>query len=142
MGLLLFFIVAVAAFNVLAGLSMVVLDKRSEVAILLTQGMRERDVSRIFVLQGVIIAGVGVVGGTLLGLLVATHVSEALAIVESIAGAHLLDGTYFHEIPSRVLASDLLVVACASAALCLLAARIPARRAARIDPAVALHEDG
>jgi lipoprotein-releasing system permease protein len=139
MFLLLLLIVAIAAFNIVSAQTMLVSDKRSDIAILRTMGASDGLVSRMVLMQGLVVAALGVGTGLVIGLGLAFNVTESVAVLETIIGAKLLEGTYFEEIPVRVLPLDLLLVVAMSLALCVLSALHPARRAAALNPAEALH---
>lgn len=139
MFLILLMVVAVAAFNIVAGQSMAVTDKQADIAILRTMGAHTGTILRVFLLQGLVISSLGIVAGLLLGVVVAQHVGGLIAWAEAWFGYQLLEGTYFVEVPSVVLAADLVVIAAMSWTLCLLSAWIPARRAAALSPIAGLH---
>ncbi len=139
MFMLLVLVVAIAAFNIIAGQTMVVNDKRSNIAILRTMGAPSRMILWVFLLQGLCISSVGTVLGLGLGLLCAFNINEILDGVQILTGMHLLDGSFFVEVPIRVLPGDMLLICAVSASLCLLSALLPARRAAQLDPVLALH---
>ncbi|MEZ5560756.1 MAG: FtsX-like permease family protein [Pseudomonadales bacterium] len=139
MFLILLMVVAVAAFNIVSGQTMTVTDKRSDIAILRTMGASEGTILRIFMLQGLVIASVGIAAGLAAGVLLARHIGAAVAALESVLGFRLLEGTYCVEVPSVVLPTDLLVIAGISWGLCLFSAWLPARRAARLNPVTGLH---
>jgi len=140
MFLLLLLIVAIAAFNIVSAQTMLVNDKRADIAILRTMGASDGLIARMVLMQGLVVAALGIGAGLCIGLLLATNVTESVGLLESVIGARLLDGTYFDEIPVLILPSDLLLVVALSLALCLLSALHPARRAAALNPAEALHE--
>ena len=139
MFLILLMVVAVAAFNIVSGQMMVVSDKRSAVAILRTMGASDSVVTRIFLLQGVIIALLGIGVGLLLGVVVAANVASLFALLEQWFDFQFLAGTYFVEVPSVIKLSDLALIAGLSLVLCLLSAWVPARRAALLNPVEGLH---
>ena len=139
MFLILLMVVAVAAFNIVSGQMMVVMDKRSDIAILRTMGARDRTILQAFLLQGVLISGAGIVAGLLLGVLVSNWISEIVAWMKAWFGFGLLDGTYFNEVPVLVKGADLWVIGMMSGLLCLISAWLPARRAADLDPIEGLH---
>jgi lipoprotein-releasing system permease protein len=118
---------------------MAVTDKRADIAILRTMGALDGTVTRIFLLQGLIISTVGIAVGLVVGVVVAHHIGAVLAAVEGWAGFRLLEGTYFVEVPSVVQVWDLVVIGVISWTLCLISAWIPARRAAALNPVVGLH---
>ncbi len=140
MFMLLVLIVAIAAFNIVSAQTMLVNDKRTDIAILRTMGASEGLILRLVLVQGILVALGGIGFGLLLGLLLANHVTETVSLLESLIGAKLLDGSYFDTVPSVVLPFDIALIAAVSFAFCLLSALHPARRAAALNPAEALHE--
>lgn len=139
MFLLLLLVVAVAGFNIVSGQTVLVSDKRGDIAILRTMGADGRFIVRVFLLQGVTIASVGIAAGILLGALLAENIGFLVGTVESWLGFSMLEGSYFDVLPSLVLVEDLAVIAGLSWLLCVLASWIPARRAARQNPVAGLH---
>ncbi|UFH50604.1 lipoprotein-releasing ABC transporter permease subunit [Pseudomonas sp. KNUC1026] len=139
-GLLLLLIVAVAAFNIISTLVMVVNDKRGDIAILRTLGMTPRQIMGVFMVQGTVIGVVGVAVGAVLGILAALNVSSAIAGLERLIGHEFLNpDVYFIDyIPSQVIAQDVYLVCGAALVLSFFATLYPAWRAARTQPAEAL----
>jgi lipoprotein-releasing system permease protein len=140
MSLILLLIVAVAAFNIVAMLVMVVTDKRTDIAIVRTFGAAPRRVMAIFLTQGLVIGWLGVALGVVLGLLLALHVETIVPFLEHTFGFHIMDADvyYITAIPSEVRFSNIVVISLAALALTALATIYPAIRAARVAPAEAL----
>jgi lipoprotein-releasing system permease protein len=141
MFLLLTLIVMIAAFNTVSGLSMMVQEKQSEIAVLRTMGLSRGEVTSIFVVQGALIGVVGVSFGLLLGTPLAHYITEIVSFFENVLGNRMLAGTYFDRVPSDVRYADIAVIALVSFLIALLATLYPAFRAARIDPAVVLRAE-
>lgn len=139
-GLLLMFIVAVAAFNVVSTLVMVVTDKTADIAILRTMGATPGRIMRIFIVQGAIIGVIGVLVGTLLGILGAENVSAVISWLEHVTGHQFLspDVYFISYLPSELQWEDVFIISGAGLAMALLATIYPAWRASRVDPAEAL----
>jgi len=139
-GLLLLLIVAVAAFNIISTLVMVVTDKKGDIAILRTLGATPRQIMAIFMVQGTVIGVVGTLIGALLGILAALNVSAAIDGLERLLGHKFLNAeVYFIDyLPSQLMAEDVLLVCGAALLLSFLATLYPAWRAARTQPAEAL----
>ncbi len=139
-GLLLLLIVAVAAFNIISTLVMVVNDKRGDIAILRTLGSTPGQIMRIFMVQGTVIGVIGTLVGAILGMLAALNVSAAIALLEKIIGHKFLNpDVYFIDyLPSQLMANDVFMVCGAALVLSFLATLYPAWRAARTQPAEAL----
>ena len=136
-------VVAVAAFNIIATLVMVVKEKRADIAILRTLGGSPREMLTVFMTQGSIIGVVGTVVGVLLGLLVAANVSTIVASFGRLTGIMLVDPrVYFiSELPSDIRAGDVLLIAGVALALGVLATLYPAWRASKTLPAEALRHE-
>ncbi len=138
--LLLMIVIAVAAFNIISILIMMVTDKRSDIAVLRTLGASPRVIMGIFVIQG---SGIGVMGtfiGACLGILLALNVSDIAAFVEDLLGVQLFnpDIYFISFLPSHLMWQDVVVVCSSALVLSFLAAVYPAYRAAQIQPAEAL----
>jgi lipoprotein-releasing system permease protein len=140
MALILLLVVAVAAFNIVAMLVMVVTDKRTDIAILRTLGARPRTVAQVFVTQGLIIGWLGVAAGVLLGIVVARNVGPIMDWAERVFGLRLFDADvyYFTEVPSELHRVDVLLVAGSALLVTAVATIYPALRASRVSPAEAL----
>jgi len=140
MSLILLLIVAVAAFNIVAMLVMVVTDKRTDIAILRTLGAMPQDVTRIFLTQGLVIGWSGVLLGVVSGVLLALNVGAVLSQLESIFGFTLMDPSVYYvtQIPSELRWTQVAVVGVCALLLTTLATLYPARQAARVAPAEAL----
>lgn len=139
-GLLLFVIVGIAAFNIVSILTMMVNDKRSDIAVLRTMGASPRSVMIIFMVQGAVIGLSGVLIGALIGVPLALNAGAIVETLEKLVGAQVFDPrVYFiSRIPSVVIPVDVVKICVAAWLLSLLAAIYPARRAAQIQPAEAL----
>ena len=139
-GLLLTMIVAVAAFNIISTLVMVVTDKKADIAILRTMGMTPRGIMSIFIVQGALIGVIGTVLGTVLGVLAALNVSALVAGLETLLGTRFLnpDVYFISDLPSELIWSDVVVISGVAFVLSLLATIYPAYRAAKVEPAEAL----
>ena len=140
MSLILLLIVAVAAFNIVAMLVMVVTDKRTDIAILRTFGAAPRRVMGIFITQGLVIGWLGVAVGVALGLTLALNVETIEPFLERTFHFQILDSDVYYSsvIPSEVHAANVVAIAAAALLLTALATVYPALRAARTAPAEAL----
>lgn len=140
MSIILFLIVAVAAFNIVSTLVMVVTDKQSDIAVLRTLGASPGRVMGIFMVQGTAIGFVGTLIGVIAGVLLALNLESIIAGIEGLAGIHFLDPTiyYISELPSDVHASDVVVIAASAFLMSVIATLYPAWRAANTQPAEAL----
>lgn len=141
-GILLFSIIAVAAFNVVSSLVLVVFDKRGDIAILRTLGASPGDIACVFLLQGGMIGLVGVALGSLLGAAASAVLPGLVQWLEGLLGLRFLNTDVYPVsfLPVDLLASDLLLVGVVAFGMCLAAAIYPALRAARLAPAAVLHQ--
>ena len=140
MGLILMLIVAVAVFNIVATLVMVVNDKRTDIAILRTLGLSPRGVIAVFMTQGVLIGWIGAAVGVTLGLGLACNVDVIVPFLEQTLGFHFMDPDvyYISGLPSEVHPGDVVRIGMAALILTLVATVYPALQAARTQPAEAL----
>jgi lipoprotein-releasing system permease protein len=140
MALILLLIVAVAAFNIVAMLVMVVSEKRTDIAILRTLGASPGGVLRVFLTQGLVIGWSGVLAGVGLGVLVARNVGSIVPVLERLFRFSFLDADvyYITRIPSELHLADVLWIGSAALVLTLGATLYPALRAAATPPAAAL----
>ncbi|MDP9084777.1 MAG: lipoprotein-releasing ABC transporter permease subunit [Pseudomonadota bacterium] len=135
--------VAVAAFNIVSTMVMVVKDKRRDIAILRTFGSSPGSVLSIFIVQGSLIGLLGIVAGVLLGVTVAMNLQDLVHGLENAVGFKFLDArVYFmSDLPARVRTSDVVRI-CGFAFLLACASTLyPAARAARLLPAESLRND-
>jgi lipoprotein-releasing system permease protein len=140
MFIILSLIIAVATFNILSTLVMVVTDKQADIAILRTIGATPGMIVRIFMVQGCIIGFIGTVLGFIGGITLALNVTHVVAGLESLFGHNLIaENVYFLDhLPSVVEWSDVIKICLMSLALSFISTLYPAWRAARIQPAEAL----
>ena len=140
MTIILLLIVAVAAFNVVASLVMVVAEKRNDIAILRTLGLSRGGVVATFIVQGTVIGWTGVLAGIGLGILLALNAGSIVHALEVAFGFELFDPAvyYISRIPSELRRADVALVSVTAFALTLVATIYPARRAAATEPAEAL----
>jgi len=139
-GVMLGIIIAVAAFNIITSLIMMIAEKRSDIAVLRTMGLPANGIVKVFMVQGVTIGVVGVFIGALLGVLIAVNLPYLVAWVEQVLAAQIFDPTvYFVSImPSRLLWSDVFWVCTGALTVSVLATSYPAYKASQITPAEAL----
>ena len=140
---ILLLVIAVAAFNIVSTLVMVVKDKEPDIAILRTAGARPGSILRIFVTQGSIIGVVGTLGGAVLGVLVTLNLESIVGLVEATFGIKLLaaDVYFISDLPADLQTGDVLVICSIALILSLLATLYPAWRGSRTLPAEALRYD-
>lgn len=140
MSFILSLIIGVAAFNIVASLVMVVTDKTTDIAILRTLGMGPGDVVRVFFIQGAMIGWMGVLIGVVSGVLLAINVPTLAPAIERLFGFQIMPGDVYYvtAIPSILEIPDVTTIAIAAFVLTSLATLYPARRAAKVNPAMAL----
>ena len=140
MFIILLLIVAVAAFNIVSTLVMVVTDKRGDIAILKTQGLTSPAVMGIFIVLGGIIGVVGTLIGTLGGVLLALNIETIVPAIEKFFGLKFMaaDVYYISEVPSKLIWGDVYAIAGMAALLSLLATLYPAWQASKVNPAEVL----
>lgn len=133
-------IIAVAAFNIVSSLVMVVTDKQADIAILRTLGAAPASITRIFMIQGTMIGVVGTLLGLAGGIALALNVETVVPFIESLFGMKFLskDVYYITDLPSELQLPDVVITAVVSFALSLAATIYPSWRAAKINPAEAL----
>jgi len=136
-------VIAVAAFNIVSTLVMVVKDKQSDIAILRTAGATPADILRIFITQGGVIGIVGTMAGVLLGVTLALNLENIVQFTEGVLGIKILaaDVYFISDLPSDLRLPDVLKIAFIALVLALLSTLYPAWRGARTLPAEALRYD-
>jgi lipoprotein-releasing system permease protein len=140
MGLILMLIVAVAVFNIVATLVMVVNDKRTDIAILRTLGLSPGGVLAVFMTQGVLIGWIGTALGVGLGLALSLNVDVIVPFLESTLRYHIFDPDVFNlnGIPSETHAGEVIFITVVALLLAVVATIYPALQAAKTQPAEAL----
>jgi lipoprotein-releasing system permease protein len=138
MWLMLSLIVAVAAFNIVSALVMVVIDKQGEIAILQTFGMNRFGIVKIFISQGVINGVWGVALGTLFGLLLTLNLNTLLSVL----GVSVLGAGYSSQaLPIDLQFNHVIIIACSALTMSFLATLYPAFRASNTQPAEVLRNE-
>ena len=140
MWVILSLIIAVAAFNIISMLVMVVTDKQSDIAILKTMGARAGTIMRVFVVQGSLIGIIGTLMGVAGGILLAQNIAIVVPFLERIFGFALFpqDIYYITELPTDLRSKDVTGFALMSLGMSFLSTLYPAWRASRTHPAEAL----
>ena len=140
MFIILLLIVAVAAFNIVSTLVMVVTDKQADIAILRTLGSTPRSIMAIFIVQGMVIGAIGVLMGTVFGVTLALNLDTVVAWLEGVLGIQFMpaDVYYINTFPSDLHWDDVIKISAVSFVLSVLATLYPAWQASRTQPAEAL----
>ena len=138
MALLLLLIVAVAAFNIVSSLVMVVTDKKADIAILRTLGASPRTIMGIFMVQGCFIGVLGTLIGTALGVTAALNISDFALWLEDVLDRNLFEQYFVNYLPSELRWENVFFVSGMGFAMSFLATLYPALRASKVQPAEAL----
>ncbi len=140
MFIILSMIVAVAAFNILSTMVMLVTEKNSDIAILRTLGMSGAQVMNVFMISGVVIGAIGTIIGTILGLIVSFNVSSIISWLEDYFKTDFMSSEvyYISDITADIHQADVIAIVAVAFGLSVLATIYPAWRASRIQPAEAL----
>ncbi|MCL1059121.1 lipoprotein-releasing ABC transporter permease subunit LolE [Shewanella gelidimarina] len=140
MYLVLALVIAVACFNIVSTLVMAVRDKQSEIAILLTMGMKKTSVMLIFIVQGALNGILGCIIGSIVGVTIALNLSDIAKGIESVLGIQLLSAdVYFIDfLPSQLVVNDVITVVSLAFVMSLIATLYPAWKASQTLPASAL----
>ena len=133
--LLVFFIIAVAVFNVVSMLMMTVKDKRFDIAVLKTQGARNSDIAIIFLTQGFLIGSTGSLIGAFLGIMCALNAPLVINKIESIFEFNLLDSNVYpiDYLPSDLYMNDVVMIVLVAISLNLLVTIYPSCKAAKLN---------
>lgn len=139
-GLMLLTIIAVAAFNVVSALVMIVTDKRADIAILRTLGASPVGIMTTFMVQGSLIGVIGTAVGVVLGVLLSLSITDLVAWLEQLSGHQFLSSDVYpvNYLPVEIRVNDIAMVAGTAVLMSLVATLYPAWRAATIQPAEAL----
>ena len=140
---ILLMVVAVAAFNIVSTLVMVVKDKQSDIAILRTVGATPGDILRVFMTQGAIIGVLGTLAGMVVGILLSLNLEGIVQFMEATFGIKFLaaDVYFISDLPADLRIKDVVQICAIALTLALVSTLYPAWRGARISPAEALRYD-
>ena len=142
-GIILSLIIAVAAFNIVSMMVMVVTDKKADIAILRTIGMTPQRIVRVFFYQGLTIGVVGIVVGVILGIVLSLNIESVVSSIESMLGFQFFpkDVFYINRFPSEIHLIDVIKVAIGAFILVILASIYPAKRAGKIEISKVLNHE-
>lgn len=140
MFIVMFLVIAVASFNIVSTLIMVVNEKRSDIAILKTMGASPSTVMITFVIQGMVNGLLGCLSGAVLGILIAHNLTEIFSTIEQFFGVTFLSGdVYFIDyLPTHLKQMDVIVTVIVALMMSTLATIYPAWRATKVEPAEVL----
>ena len=133
-GIVLSLIIAVAAFNIVSMMVMVVTDKKADIAILRTLGMTPKRIVKVFFYQGITIGIIGISIGLMLGILLSLNIESIVSSIESLLGFQFFpkDVFYINRFPSDIHLADVVKVGVGAFILVMLAAIYPAKRAGKV----------
>jgi lipoprotein-releasing system permease protein len=139
-GLLVFLIIGVAAFNVISMLMMAVINKRKDIAILQTLGLSRKHIFQLFIVQGGLIAVVGIAGGLIIGIGSCYLIEDIVSLLQTLLGIEFLDTSIYpiNYLPVDLRGSDIVSISLSAFVLTLLAALFPALKASKTVPAETL----
>ena len=142
-GIVLSLIIAVAAFNIVSMMVMVVTDKTADIAILRTLGMTPKRIVKVFFYQGLTIGIVGIIIGLILGILLSINIENIVGGIEAIFGFEFFpkDVFYINRFPSEIQLDDIIQVALGAFILVILASIYPAKRAGKVSIAKVLNHE-
>ena len=141
MFIILALIIAIASFNIISSLSLLVLNKQKDIAILISLGFSKNTIQSIFLVQGIIIGLIGVSFGVLLGVLLANNINAIVLFLESLFNISLIAPDIYHldSVPSIILFSDLMNIIFLSFTMVLMSSIYPAKKATNIIPSQSLN---
>ncbi|MEK9906775.1 MAG: FtsX-like permease family protein [Gammaproteobacteria bacterium] len=140
MFIILMLIIAIAAFNIISSLSLLVLNKQKDIAILISLGFSKFTIQSIFFIQGLIIGLIGISLGVMLGIALSLNIHDIVLFLESLFNVSLIAPDIYHidVVPSIIFLSDIYNIIFISFVMILLSAIYPARKAANIIPSQSL----
>lgn len=143
MFIILTFIIVVAAFNIISSLTMLVTEKRKEIAILRTIGFSDNSIMRIFLYLGMVLGFIGTTFGLVIGLAFAHNIEDIKNALSSVVGTNLFDPIvyYLDILPSHVDNLDVVKIVVLSLGVSLLATLYPSFKASRVSPVEAMKND-
>ena len=141
MFIILMLIIAITSFNIISSLSLLVLNKQKDIAVLISLGFSRVCIQSIFIIQGIIIGIVGISLGVLLGFVLSTYINEIVIAIESFFNISLIAPDVYHLdiVPSIVLLSDVYKITIISFLIVLLSSIYPAKKAIDITPSQSLN---
>ena len=130
-------IVAIAAFNIISSLLMLVTTKEKEIAILMTLGAKRKDIVVIFLMQGLLLGSIGIIFGVFLGVLMSANIDAIISFVENFLMIELMPAEIYHlsRIPSLINNEDIIFIVIYTFILTIISSIYPAIKASSIKPA-------
>ena len=141
MFIILALIIAIASFNIISSLTLLVLNKQKDIAILISLGMSRRSIQYIFFIQGLIIGIIGILLGVSLGLVLSININDIVIALEKIFDITFISPEIYHlsKVPYIISANDIFSIAWISFVMVLLSSIYPASKASKIIPAESLN---
>ena len=141
MFIILALIIAIASFNIISSLTLLVMNKQKDIAILISLGINKRTIESIFLIQGFIIGVFGISLGVLLGLTLSININSIVLFVESLFSVTLISPDVYHldEVPYIILISDIYKIIVMTFIMVLLSSIYPAQKASKLIPAQSLN---
>ena len=141
MFIILTLIIAIASFNIISSLTLIVLNKQKDIAILISLGVSRRSIQYIFFIQGFIIGFIGISLGVLLGLVLSTNINDIVIFLERIFNISFISPEIYHlsKVPHIILINDIYSIVWISFIMVLLSSIYPASKASKITPAESLN---
>ena len=141
MFIILALIIAIASFNIISSLTLLVMNKQKDIAILISLGINKRTIESIFLIQGFIIGVVGISLGVLLGFTLSININSIVLFVESLFSVTLISPDVYHldEVPYIILISDIYKIIVMTFIMVLLSSIYPAQKASKLIPAQSLN---
>ena len=141
MFIILALIIAIASFNIISSLTLLVMNKQKDIAILISLGINKRTIESIFLIQGFIIGIVGISLGVLLGLTLSININSIVLFVESLFSITLISPDVYHldEVPYIILITDIYKIMAMTFIMVLLSSIYPAKKASKLIPAQSLN---
>ena len=142
MFIILTLIIAIASFNIISSLSLLVLNKQKDIAILISLGFSRNTIQYIFLIQGIIIGFIGISLGVILGIILSQNINEIVVFLESLFSVSLMSPDIYHldTVPSIILITDIYKIILISSLMVLLSSLYPARKAINIAPSQSLNQ--
>tara|TARA_B100000497_G_scaffold23609_1_gene27714 strand:+ start:459 stop:1643 length:1185 start_codon:yes stop_codon:yes gene_type:complete len=141
MFIILALIIAIASFNIISSLTLLVMNKQKDIAILISLGINKRTIESIFLIQGFIIGVVGISLGVLLGLTLSININSIVLFLESLFSITLISPDVYHldEVPYIILITDIYKIIGMTFIMVLLSSIYPAQKASKLIPAQSLN---
>ena len=133
MATLLFLILVLASFSIVSGQLMKVGDKRRDIAVFVTFGADQQFIRNIFLLQGLFVGLLSGLFGAALGIVLTNNANELIALASMFTGYHLLEGSYFLVVPTKIEKYQLLLIGLGAMTLSVWAAYLPSSKATKLN---------